>query len=70
MEKEKGGRDIKRAQVAAVVKMLNQSKDYLKQKLILGVPVWLSGLRTQHCHELCCRAQTQQLGFGVAVAMV
>ena len=29
----------------------------------------LSGLGIQHCHELCCRSQTQ-LGSGVAVAVV
>ena len=29
----------------------------------------LSGLRIQHCHELCCRLQTW-LGSGIAVAVV
>ena len=33
------------------------------------IPVLLSGLRTQHCHELWCRSQTQ-LGSGIAVAVV
>jgi len=29
----------------------------------------LSGLRVQHCHELCCRSQ-MQLRSGIAVAVV
>ena len=49
--------------------------------VVKGKPIWLgtirfqvqsltllSGLRIQHCHELCCRLQLQ-LGSGVAVAV-